>query len=81
MTTSIASGKPFEPVDAPDEHVADAALAEVVQDREPELGALGPLEPEAQDVAFAVEVDADREVAGEVADGALHDQRVQKQDR
>jgi len=43
------------------------------------------LEPEAEHVAFAVEVDADRHVAGLVADGAavadLHDQRVEEQDR
>src|SRR5207247_6202952 len=71
--------------DRPDQDVADTALLQLGQDGEPELGALAALEPESQDVALTVHVDADRHVAGEVADGAavadLHDQRVEEEDR
>jgi hypothetical protein len=55
------------------------------QDLQPELGALGALKAHPEDVALAVEVDADRQVAGDVADrlavADLHDQRVELQDR
>ena len=78
-------GETLQSVDAADQHVADAALLQLVQHREPELGALRALEPEPEHVPLAVEVDADRDVAGEVADGAcvadLHDQRVEEEDR
>ena len=78
-------GEALEPVDAADQDVADAALLQLAQHGEPELGALRALEPEPEHVAFALEVDADRDVAGEVADGAavsdLHDQRVEEEDR
>jgi putative transposase len=51
----------------------------------PELRALGALKPHPEDVALAVEVDADRQVAGVISDrGAvadLHDQRVEIDDR
>jgi hypothetical protein len=65
-------------LDAADEHVADAALFELGQHLQPELGSLGGLKPEPEHVAFAFQVDADRDVAGAVSDGAtiahLHDQ-------
>src|SRR4051794_37369778 len=61
---SIASGKPFSP--STDHHVLDAAPAQVLEDRQPELGALGFL-PHAQHLALAVDGNPEREVAGEVA--------------
>ena len=74
-----------QPVDAADEHVLDAAGLQLGQDLEPELGAFGALEPHAEHVALAVEVDADRQVAGEVPDrlpvADLDHERVEVQDR
>ena len=67
-TASIASGKPFEAVDAADQHVADAALAELGQDLQPELRALGLLKPHPEHVTLALDGDAQREIAG----AALH---------
>jgi hypothetical protein len=46
----------------------DAALTQLGENRQPELGALGALKPQAQHVALAVGVDADRQVAGVVRD-------------
>ncbi len=45
---SIASGKPFEAVDAADQDVLDAALFEVGEDLHPELRALVGLKPHAR---------------------------------
>jgi len=51
----------------------------------PELGALGALKPDPEHLALAVEVDADRQVAGVVSDrlavADLHDKRVEVDDR
>jgi hypothetical protein len=78
-------GEALEPVDAADQDVLEAALFELGRHREPGLGALRGLEPEPGHVAFAVQVDPDRHVAGAVSDRAavadLHDQAVEKQDR
>ena len=59
-------GEALQAVDAGDQDVGDAAAAEVVEDGQPELGALGLLPPDAEDLALAVAGDAEREVAGEV---------------
>src|SRR5436190_16381312 len=61
----------LEAVDAADQDVLDAAAPEVVARRQPELRALGLLPPDPQDLALAVAVDAEREVAGQVADRAV----------
>src|SRR5207302_8986355 len=49
-------------VGADEEHVLDAAVAELGHDARPEAGALGLLDPEAEAVAFAVERHPDRDV-------------------
>ncbi len=73
-------GEAGQPVDAADHDVGDAACLEVGQDLQPELGALATLKPDPQDLALAVCVDADRQVAGVVADrlavADLDDERV-----
>ena len=82
---SIASGKPVEPVDADEQDVSHPAGLQVGEDVQPELRALGLLEPQAEHVAFAVEVDAQRDVARLVLDRVpvadLHDQRIEVDDR
>jgi hypothetical protein len=76
-------GEPLEPVDVADQHVIDAALLELAQHREPELGALRGLEPEPDHVT--VEFDPDGQVADAVSDRAavadLYDQAVEEEDR
>jgi hypothetical protein len=83
-TASIASGN-REAVDAADQHVSDAAVVEVVEDRQPELRALRFLPPDPEDLALAVDRDADREVARARAHRAvladLDHQRVEVDDR
>src|SRR3954466_6391288 len=64
---SIASGNPFRPVDATDQHVLDAAPPQVVEDRQPELGALRLLPPDPEYFAVAVDRDGQGQIAGEVA--------------
>ena len=82
---SIGLREAGEPVDADEQDVGDAAGLQVGEDVQPELRALGLLEPQAEDVAFAVEVDAQRDVARLVSDGVpvadLHDQRIEVDDR
>jgi hypothetical protein len=60
-------------------------MLELGQDLQPELRALGPLEPDPEHVALPVGVDADRYVARVVSHGLpvadLHDQRVEVDDR
>ena len=60
-------------------------MSEVVEDGEPELGALGLLPPDPQHLAVAVDGDADRQVAGARADRAvladLDHQAVEIRDR
>src|SRR3954451_5302209 len=76
---------PLEAVDAADQHVADAALVEVVEHGQPELRALALAPPDPQDLALALQRDADREIAGAVSDRAvladLHHERVEVDDR
>ena len=77
-------GEALEAVDAGDEDVVDAAALEVVEDGQPELGALGALEPQPQHVTLAVGVDADGQVAVMIAHrlaiADLHDQGVEIDD-
>src|SRR6266508_3897105 len=71
-----------EAVRADEEHVGDAAVAELDQDARPEAGPLRLLDPEAEAVALALERDPDRHVDGLlahdllVADRDLHRVRV-----
>ena len=69
----------------------DAAVAQLVHDPQPELGALGLLDPEAEHLLGAVGADAERDVDGLVAHRALvadldpqrveEDQRVERLER
>ena len=78
-------GEALEAVDAGDQDVLDAAAVQVVEDRQPELRALGLLPPDPEHLALAVAGDAQREVAGEVLDRAvladLDEHRVEVDDR
>src|SRR5918994_1284325 len=78
-------GEPGQPVAAGDQHVGDAAVAELGEHPGPELGALGGLDPDPEHMLDPVAVDADGDVGGLVADlvvvADLHHQRVQIQDR
>src|SRR5215210_7866959 len=78
-------GEALEPVDAADQDVLDATAAEIVEDGQPELGALGLLPPDPEDLALAIAGHAQSEVAGAVLDRAvladLHEQRVEVDDR
>jgi hypothetical protein len=84
-TASIASGKPDRPSTQAIRTSLDAALVEVVEDREPELRAFCLLPPDPEHLALALERDPEREVAGAVAHRAvlfdLHLQRVEVDDR
>jgi len=68
-----------------DQDVVDAARLQVVEDLQPELRALGVLDPDAEDLARAVGQHTEREIDGLVAhDGILADldpQRVEEHHR
>src|SRR4029453_3355709 len=84
-------GEALQAVDHGDKDVLDAAVLEFVHDPEPELGALGLLDPEAEDLLAAVRADAERDIHRLVADRALvadlhaqgveEDQRVERLER
>jgi hypothetical protein len=78
-------GEPLKAVDAGDQHIADAALVQIVEHREPELGAFCVLPPDPERVAVAVAGDAEREVAGAASHRTvlcdLDAQRVEVDDR
>ena len=78
-------GEPGQAVDAADQHVLDAAVVQVVEHRQPELGALGLLPPDPEHLALALDGRADRQVAGPGSDRAvltdLHHQAVEPHDR
>src|SRR4051794_16301806 len=78
-------GEALEAVDAGDQDVLDAAAAQIVEDGQPELGALGFLPPQAEDLALAVAADPQGEVAGAALDRAvltdLHEHAVEVDDR
>src|SRR6266511_1070974 len=73
-----------QPVGADEEHVLDAAVAQIGEHARPEAGALALLDPEAETVALALERDADSDVDGLLAHDLLiadrHLQRVQVDD-
>ena len=56
-------GEAFEAVDAADQDVLDAAALEVIEDGQPELGALGLLPPQPEDLPVAVARHPKREIA------------------
>ena len=57
-------GKAGQAIDAADQDVLDAAVVQIVQDGQPELGALGLLPPDPEHLALALDGHADRQVAG-----------------
>src|SRR5215207_8443311 len=62
-------GESLQAIDNGDENVADAPVPEFVHDAQPELGAFGVLDPQAENILRAVCLDAD--VDRLVADHAL----------
>jgi hypothetical protein len=64
-------GKAFESVAADEDHVFDAPVTEFGDHPQPELGTLGGLQPDAQHVLAALDVDADGDVCCLVAHGAF----------
>ena len=76
QTAFTASGQAFQPVADEHEDVAGAAVLDLGQDAEPELGALAVAVlpgPQAQDVPLAVHGDPQGQVDGPVGDLALAD--------
>ena len=76
-------GQPLEPVADQHAHVGDAAVLDLGQDPQPELGALAVAVlagPQPQDVALAVHGDAQRQVDGAVGDLALADLHADRVD-
>ena len=62
-------GQPLQPVADQEEHVFDAAVAQVGEHGHPELRAFSALPgPQPEDVAFAVQADTDGGVDGPVGD-------------
>ncbi|ESZ68224.1 hypothetical protein X726_32400 [Mesorhizobium sp. L103C105A0] len=64
-------GKALQSVDDGDQDIADAAALQLVHDAQPELGALGLLDPDAKNLLRAIGQDAERNVYGLVPDEAL----------
>ncbi len=64
-------GKAFEPIDHGDQDVVDAAGFELVDHLEPELGALGLLDPKPEHVLLAVWIERQRHIDGLVLDQAF----------
>jgi hypothetical protein len=61
----------LQAIDDGDQDILGAASLQIVHDLEPELGALGRFDPEAENVLRSVRCDAEREIDGLVADQAL----------
>jgi hypothetical protein len=78
-------GEAFEPVDDRDQDVVDAAGLELVHHLQPELGALGLLDPQPEHLLLPVAVegerDIDRFVAHQTLVANLDPQRVEEDDR
>src|SRR4051812_12818684 len=64
-------GESLQAIDNGDENVADAPVPEFVHDSQPELGAFGVLDPQAENILRAVCLDAQGDVDRLVADHAL----------
>src|ERR1044072_5382833 len=75
----------LEAIDHGDQDVAQAARLEIVHDLQPELGALGLLDPQAEHVLVALRVqrqcDVDRLVADQPLVADLDPQRIEENDR
>ena len=84
-TAVMASGKPFQAIDDGDQDVLGAAVLDLVHHPQPELGALGLLDPKAQHFLVAGGAHADRQVHGLVLDqplvADLDPQRIEEHDR
>src|SRR5690606_14448427 len=75
----------FEAIDDRDQYVADAAAAQLVKHLQPELGALGLLDPDAQHVTGAIGQHAERQIDRFVAHDRvvadLHAQGIEEHHR
>src|SRR5687767_5955994 len=73
-----------QPVGAQEQDVVDAAVLELREDLEPELGSLRLCDPQPQDVSFAIETHAQSDVEGALLDVRTitdaHDDRVEIHD-
>lgn len=78
-------GQPFEPVADHDARVRDAAVLQLGEDLQPELGALAAVTgPQAQDVPGALDLDCQGQVDRPVGDlpvADLHVHRIQEDHR
>lgn len=75
-------GETLQTVDDGHQDVADAAVLQLVHDAQPEFGAFGRLDPDAQNLLRAVGQDAQRDIDGLVAHEALlSDPRVKPEDK
>ena len=64
-------GKALEPIDHRDQDIVDAPRLQVVDDLEPEFGAFGLLDPQAQNLLLAVRIESQRDIDGLVPDHAF----------
>ena len=78
-------GEALQPVGDGDQDIGDATGLQFIHDPEPELGTLGLLDPEPEDLPGAVRLNAEREVDRLVADEPLvpdlHPDRVEEDQR
>src|SRR5208337_895357 len=77
--------KAFEAVDDGDQKIVDASALELVDDFQPELGALGLLDPETEHLFLAIGVESERDIDRLVLDeplvADLHPQGIEENDR
>ena len=64
-------GKALEPIDHRDQDIIDATRLQAVDDLEPEFGAFGLLNPQAQNLLLAVRIERQRDIDGLVPDHAF----------
>src|SRR3954468_23435430 len=84
-------GEALQPVDNGNQDVSHAAVLQLVHDPQPELGALGLLDPQTEHLLGTVGPDPERDIDGLVADRALvahldadrveEDQRIERLER